>query len=185
MSARDPKTASSRSETILRWKDNNLALQKKNLELKGFLNDREDTISHMRLKVQGNKVERHLEQAHLRDDLNKAVAMHMENAKKSDDEILRLKTEKKDLKVEINKHDIRVLELEQQLEHLELAFTRPQVQQRESALVPASGDVRKHPEYKHPNASRESRMHVFVKNNGGYPQGTGKDWTNRYGSARY
>ncbi|KAH6616407.1 hypothetical protein C7974DRAFT_44385 [Boeremia exigua] len=173
-------------ENDLRLRAADLELRGEHLALRVLLNDKEATISRLRLKYEEHKVVHLREQTRLRKDLNNAVAVHNESSDTMKKEVLGLKIEANELKKEINKRDARILGLEQQLDHLSLAYTRAPAKHREPSLAPDPNQaVREHPEYKHPEAPRQNPTYMGFNCKVTYPVGTGKVWVGSYGSTKY
>lgn len=163
----------------LRHRAKALNFRKTELGLRAKLQDRDQTIS--RLRVQNNK-----EKVHHQAELNKINTKHLNVTDKMEKEILRLKKTKNDLKIKVNERDERILLLQERLDHLDMAYTRPPVKQHVPTLVPDSDPkIRRHPEYKHAQAPRTHKNYAFFVSEVAYLPGEGKVWFSKYGSTKY
>ncbi|KAJ4993982.1 hypothetical protein SVAN01_00459 [Stagonosporopsis vannaccii] len=161
-------------------------LRETNLDLRGKLQEKDQTIHRIRLQNSQGKV------AH-QADLNEAVAKHLHITDKLEKEILRLKKNENkhkrqiaSLQQRIEERNERIQGLEGRLEHLALAYTRPTVKQKEPTLVPDHDPkIRNHPEYKHPNAPKTHMMRPFFNPMVAYLPGQGKVRVTTYGSTKY
>lgn len=136
--------------------------------MRGYLNDRDKTIAQMKLDkktaLEALEAAHHRDIERHQDTYNNAVAAHIEKDKKQKDEILSSKINARAHQEAVNGYEWRIMELEKQLQHMQLARGPPPTKRGPDHIPTLKRDAHRDPNYAHTDAPRENRMYKRFTN---------------------